>query len=184
MAWKYGNCGMLGELAHSAIRRADPLQQAETPMSADRPAPASIASPEEPALPARCLVRLALKGVLATLGHRGHPYASLVLIATDADATPTSLASRLARLTGGVRPAKNPTALRGFPVRHTYAQACAGLPDFARHTPLPAPRSGVDPDGVGLLHRNSADASSSRLLSGSPIWPSLPSWLSFVRPVR
>jgi putative heme iron utilization protein len=45
-------------------------------------------------------MRTTLKGALATLeSDGGHPYASLVLIATDADATPLLLISRLARHT-------------------------------------------------------------------------------------
>jgi hypothetical protein len=46
---------------------------------------------------ARAMVRAALKGSLATV-HKasGHPYASLVLSATDADGTPILLVSRLA----------------------------------------------------------------------------------------
>jgi hypothetical protein len=46
---------------------------------------------------ARSMVRAALKGSLATV-HKasGHPYASLVLSATDADGTPILLVSRLA----------------------------------------------------------------------------------------
>jgi heme iron utilization protein len=43
-------------------------------------------------------MRLARKGTLATLDHRhpGHPYASLVLIATEPDGTPVTLISGLA----------------------------------------------------------------------------------------
>lgn len=46
---------------------------------------------------ARCMVRAALKGALATVQKgSGHPYASLVLTATDADGTPVLLISKLA----------------------------------------------------------------------------------------
>jgi putative heme iron utilization protein len=46
---------------------------------------------------ARCMVRAALKGALATVQKgSGHPYASLVLTATDVDGTPLFLISRLA----------------------------------------------------------------------------------------
>jgi heme iron utilization protein len=49
---------------------------------------------------ARRLMRTALTGSLATLeGDSGHPYASLVLIATAPDASPIFLISRLARHT-------------------------------------------------------------------------------------
>jgi putative heme iron utilization protein len=70
-------------------------------MSVDRPTPVSMASPEEPDRAARRLVRTALTGALATLDqhHSGHPYASLVLIATEPDGTPLTLISQLARHT-------------------------------------------------------------------------------------
>ena len=46
---------------------------------------------------ARSMVRGALKGALATVQKgSGHPYASLVLVATDADGTPILLISKLA----------------------------------------------------------------------------------------
>lgn len=52
---------------------------------------------KETAEQARSMVRAALKGALATV-HKvsGHPYASLVLTATDADGTPVLLISKLA----------------------------------------------------------------------------------------
>lgn len=50
-----------------------------------------------PAVAARTLMRCALKGSLATLDiSSGHPYASLVTIATDVDGTPLFLISTLA----------------------------------------------------------------------------------------
>lgn len=49
---------------------------------------------------ARGLLRSARSGSLATLGARGHPYASLVGLATDTDGTPLILTSRLAAHTG------------------------------------------------------------------------------------
>jgi heme iron utilization protein len=50
-----------------------------------------------PAVTARSLVRRALKTALATLdGGSGHPYASLVTMATEPDGTPIFLISRLA----------------------------------------------------------------------------------------
>lgn len=52
---------------------------------------------DDTALAARRLLRSALKGSLATLDREtGHPYASLVLVATEPDATPLFLISRLA----------------------------------------------------------------------------------------
>jgi heme oxygenase (biliverdin-IX-beta and delta-forming) len=55
--------------------------------------------PEPPAA-ARHILRTALKGALATLDvETGHPYASLVLTATEPDGSPILLLSRLARHT-------------------------------------------------------------------------------------
>jgi putative heme iron utilization protein len=52
---------------------------------------------ESAARAARRLVRTALKGALATLDREtGHPYASLILVATEPDGTPVFLISRLA----------------------------------------------------------------------------------------
>lgn len=65
-------------------------------------APASKPTPqpqgsETPGAAARALMRQALKASLATLEtSTGHPYASLVTIATDVDGTPLFLISRLA----------------------------------------------------------------------------------------
>ncbi len=57
--------------------------------------PASSPPPESPAAASRRLLRTALKAALATL-EEGHPYASLVLVATEADGAPVLLISRLA----------------------------------------------------------------------------------------
>jgi putative heme iron utilization protein len=66
-------------------------------MPVDEPAPAASAEPEAPAPAARRLMRSALKGSLATLDRRtGHPYASLILVATEPDGAPVCLISRLA----------------------------------------------------------------------------------------
>jgi heme iron utilization protein len=55
------------------------------------------ARPAEPAPASRTLIRTALKASLATLDRAtGHPYASLVLVATEPDGTPVFLISRLA----------------------------------------------------------------------------------------
>ena len=65
-------------------------------MPADQAHPPS-AAPDDPARTARCLMRTALKGALATLDrHSGHPYASLVLLATEPGGAPLFLISRLA----------------------------------------------------------------------------------------
>lgn len=65
-------------------------------MSAENPNPANGQSAA--ARSARRLLRVARKGTLATLDHRhpGHPYASLVLIATEPDGAPVTLISGLA----------------------------------------------------------------------------------------
>ena len=64
-------------------------------MPADEPAPVPPA--EAPPSAARRLIRTALKGSLATLDRgSGHPYASLVVVATEPDGTPLMLISRLA----------------------------------------------------------------------------------------
>jgi putative heme iron utilization protein len=58
---------------------------------------AGNAMPGEAALAARRLVRTALKASLATLDREsGHPYPSLVLVATEPDGSPILLISRLA----------------------------------------------------------------------------------------
>ena len=66
-------------------------------MPVDEPQPSTPASSSEPAPAARRLTRTALKGSLATLDREiGHPYASLVLVATEPDGAPIFLISRLA----------------------------------------------------------------------------------------
>ena len=55
------------------------------------------AKPAEPAQASRRLIRTGLKASLATLDRAtGHPYASLILVATEPDGTPVFLISRLA----------------------------------------------------------------------------------------
>jgi putative heme iron utilization protein len=62
--------------------------------------PAHPSAQAEPPAAARYILRTALKGSLATLDHEtGHPYASLVLTATEPDGCPILLLSRLARHT-------------------------------------------------------------------------------------
>lgn len=59
--------------------------------------PPTTAPAPDPAAQSRALVRSALKGSLATLDRAsGHPYASLVLVATEPDGRPVFLISRLA----------------------------------------------------------------------------------------
>ena len=66
-------------------------------MSVDNSAPLAPSAASEPAVAARRLIRTALKGSLGTLDRAsGHPYASLVLVATEPDGTPLLLISRLA----------------------------------------------------------------------------------------
>ena len=68
-----------------------------SPNNSDRNSPPGE---PEPAVAARHILRTALKGSLATLDHQtGHPYASLVLTATEPDGSPILLISRLARHT-------------------------------------------------------------------------------------
>src|SRR5262245_49596702 len=69
-------------------------------MSPNNPDRNSPPGEPEPAVAARHILRTALKGSLATLDHQtGHPYASLVLTATEPDGSPILLISRLARHT-------------------------------------------------------------------------------------
>src|SRR5215467_16349314 len=69
-------------------------------MSTDQSAHPRPAASDDPASAARHLMRLALKGALATLDrHLAHPYASLVLLATDPTGAPIFLISRLAQHT-------------------------------------------------------------------------------------
>ncbi|HET6927221.1 MAG TPA: DUF2470 domain-containing protein [Hyphomicrobiaceae bacterium] len=69
-------------------------------MPPEPPEPAHPRAQAEPAIAARHIMRTALKGALATFDHEtGHPYASLVLTATEPDGSPILLLSRLARHT-------------------------------------------------------------------------------------
>ena len=66
-------------------------------MSVDKSSPARPAEADETARAARRLMRTALKGSLATLDREtGHPYASLILVATEPGGAPIFLISRLA----------------------------------------------------------------------------------------
>jgi putative heme iron utilization protein len=66
-------------------------------MPADQSPPARATAPEDPARASRHLMRTVLKGALATLDRgTGHPYASLILLATEPAGTPVFLISRLA----------------------------------------------------------------------------------------
>jgi putative heme iron utilization protein len=73
----------------------------------DPAAPAPVPSSESPAAVSRRLLRTALKAALATL-EDGHPYASLVLVATEPDGAPVLLISRLAVHTRNIE--KDPRA--------------------------------------------------------------------------
>jgi putative heme iron utilization protein len=69
-------------------------------MSPETPEPVQSRAQAEPAAVVRHIMRTALKGALATFDHEtGHPYASLVLTATEPDGSPILLLSRLARHT-------------------------------------------------------------------------------------
>jgi len=71
-------------------------------MTGDKPRKSltEAATAEDPALAARTLARTALKASLATVERgSGHPYASLVTVATEPDGSPVILISRLARHT-------------------------------------------------------------------------------------
>jgi hypothetical protein len=74
-----------------------PRNSGGTAMAVDNSTPPR---PQEPASAARHLMRTALKGSLATLDREtGHPYASLVLVATEPDGAPIFLISNLAEHT-------------------------------------------------------------------------------------
>src|SRR5262249_37763783 len=69
-------------------------------MSADQPVNPRSAAPDDPARASRHLMRTARKGALATLDrHTAHPYASLVLLATEPSGAPVFLISALAQHT-------------------------------------------------------------------------------------
>jgi putative heme iron utilization protein len=78
-------------------------------MPSDTAQPAPPPTPLEPPAAARHILRTALKGALATLDDEtGHPYASLVLTATEPDGSPILLLSQLARHTRNL--ARDPRA--------------------------------------------------------------------------
>jgi putative heme iron utilization protein len=94
----------------------------------------------ETAVLARSLARAALKGSLATLQKAsGHPYASLVLTATDADGSPILLISRLALHTQNL--AADPRASLLIDATGSDADPMAG----ARITLIGAARPTVSP---------------------------------------
>ena len=130
-------------------------------MPTDPSAHPPSAALDEPACAARHLMRSALKGALATLDRRlAHPYASLVLLATEPAGAPIFLISRLAQhtrnlkhdprasilfdgtdglanpLTGGrlsltgTAAPCDPAALPRFLARHPSAQTYAAFADF------------------------------------------------------
>ncbi len=67
-------------------------------MTVEKTPPDHTPTRAEQAQAGRRLMRTAVKGALATLDHEtGHPYASLVLVATEPDGTPVFLLSLLAR---------------------------------------------------------------------------------------
>jgi putative heme iron utilization protein len=101
----------------------DSEPQAQTPESAQN----------EAATAARRLVRTALKASLATLDREtGHPYPSLVLVATEPDGSPILLLSGLAQHTRNLV-ADGRAAILRFVARHASAQGYAAFPDFAAY---------------------------------------------------
>lgn len=115
----------------------------------------------DPVSAAKVLLRGARLGTLATIAPDGHPYASLLSVATDTDGTPLTLISKLAlhtqylerdprasllvatvgagdplahpRLSITVRAelADDERARRRFLARHPSAEGYAGFPDFS-----------------------------------------------------
>ena len=83
--------------------------------------PAQTSMQDEAAAAARRLVRTALKASLATLDREtGHPYPSLVLVATEPDGSPILLISRLALHTRNLEKdgrARHPVRRHGRPRR-------------------------------------------------------------------
>src|ERR1700680_467086 len=101
MAPPSANCGNSGGFGRIVDPNAPTLQYKHDgggfPMPADQSPAARATEPGEPAAVSRRLMRTALKGALATLDREtGHPYASLILLATEPDGAPTFLISRLA----------------------------------------------------------------------------------------
>ena len=102
MALPCANCGKSIGFASIVIPNAPALQPNPTnsrglKMPADQSSPARASEPEDPGHASRRLMRTALKGALATLDREtGHPYASLVLLATEPGGAPIFLISRLA----------------------------------------------------------------------------------------
>src|SRR5712671_1128364 len=102
MAPACANCGKSTGFERIVIPNApapqlNPTNSGGFPMAADPSAPARATAADEPARASRRLVRTALKGALATLDREtGHPYASLILLATEPSGAPTFLISRLA----------------------------------------------------------------------------------------
>src|SRR5262249_26361236 len=125
-------------------------------MSTDPSAHLPSAALDDPACASRHLMRWALKGALATLDrHLAHPYASLVLLATDPTGAPTFLISRLAQHTRNLeQDARASLLLDGTdgladPLtggRLTLTGTAVPCPDPA----APAPLLGPPPPGPGL----------------------------------
>lgn len=76
----------------------------------------------------RALVRSALKGALATVHNAtGHPYASLVLTATEPDGTPVFLISRLALHTQNLKKDTRATMLVDGRISSSRATTFQGM---------------------------------------------------------
>jgi len=115
----------------------------------DSAAPAPTPLSDTPAGTSRRLVRTALKAALATL-EDGHPYASLVLVATEADGAPVLLISRLAVHTRNVE--KDPRVTLLFDGTGEEAD------------PLSGPRVTLR----GLLHKTERPEALKRFLARHP----------------
>src|SRR4026208_802700 len=78
----------------------------------------------DPKSTAKALLRVIRAGALATLDRNtGHPFASLVNVATDIDGSPVILTSRLSTHTAHLEPARRASVLlgqtgRGDPLAH------------------------------------------------------------------
>jgi heme oxygenase (biliverdin-IX-beta and delta-forming) len=110
---------------------------------------------KETAFVARGLVRAALKGALATV-HKGlgHPYASLVLVATDTDGSPILLISKLALHTQNL--AADPRASLLIDATGTEA------------SPQEDPMQGARLTLIGEVHPASSTTARARFLARHP----------------
>ena len=116
----------------------------------------------DPKAVAKSLLRATRAGALATIDRNtGHPFASLVNVATDIDGSPLILVSRLSTHTANLEIDGRASLLlastgKGDPLAHprltllgSFAQIARDDPELPRHTaPLPRP-----PSEIGALCR-------------------------------